>query len=536
MKKEIGKDMEMETPEAVQAEKAEKAEKAVKAAKAPKADKAPKPAKEKAPRRIVDRRNRTLKTISVFSVLILVAILLIVNIGFDAFLAESTKWDWSSGSIYSLGDVSKEILKDMDAEIRIVGLLDREVAKQSLGDILLLLDEYAAFSAGKVTLEYIDPDRTPGIIAELDPENLLKLQGGQFVVRNDALDKTKVVTQNELYKYESDTSNPFSQPYPVGISAEQAFTGAVKYVTATRTPVVYFSTGQQEESYEENFTVLADLMKYNNLDVKSLDLVTAAEVPDDATLVVMLSPQLDVSPAAAKRLSDYLKGGGRLLVVAGYSNTRFPELNRVLLDYNIEIGGSRVREGNVNSQLGGDAYYYAATVPVSAVSTQAYRAIVRNTRSIIDLKNTKEWIQASTILTTTEEGVAETDGDPEKSSEPGTQVIGMAVENSGFVDGSTVTEPARVLALGSVDLVSDMMLLGLGDISQYNQYFVYTSLNWLAEIGEDSLFIPYKPFPSYYVTQGDATSYWAAAVFVFLLVPAGLLVTAMVVYRRRKNK
>jgi len=54
-----------------------------------------------------DRRNQTLKLYSVSTTVIFLAILLVFNIVFDQLLGEKLKWDWSSGQMYSLGDVSE---------------------------------------------------------------------------------------------------------------------------------------------------------------------------------------------------------------------------------------------------------------------------------------------------------------------------------------------------------------------------------------------------------------------------------------------
>jgi hypothetical protein len=60
--------------------------------------------------RRVDKRNRSLKTLSITSTILFMVLLLVFNIVFDSLLGDKLKWDWTPGGQYSIGDVTKEIL------------------------------------------------------------------------------------------------------------------------------------------------------------------------------------------------------------------------------------------------------------------------------------------------------------------------------------------------------------------------------------------------------------------------------------------
>ncbi len=157
--------------------------------------------------------------------------------------------------------------------MEIIGLFDAN-ADQKYLRIQPMLDEYAANSSGNLTVRYIDPDRTPGVLKEIDPQDLLKPEAGEFVVYSPETGKGKNVTYYDIFDIGYDESY---NSYLKGIKAEQSFTGAIKYVTAEVTPVVYFTTGHDEIKYSEAYSSLVMILANNNYDVKELDLFSLEE-------------------------------------------------------------------------------------------------------------------------------------------------------------------------------------------------------------------------------------------------------------------
>src|SRR5690554_2040912 len=124
-------------------------------------------------KRTVDKRNRSLKQISITSTILFIAVILAFNIIFDQLLGDKLKWDWTTGDQYSIGDVSKQILSEMDKEVEIVGLFNENTTQQ-YQRIMPMLEMYANQSAGKIKVRYVDPDRFPNIMKDVDPTGNLK--------------------------------------------------------------------------------------------------------------------------------------------------------------------------------------------------------------------------------------------------------------------------------------------------------------------------------------------------------------------------
>lgn len=483
--------------------------------------------------RQVDKRNKNLKTISITSTILFIVLLLVFNIVFDSLLGQTLKWDWTTGGQYSIGEVSIEILKGMERPVEIVGLFD-ENADTRYQQVRLMLEDYVSHSNGQVSVRYVDPDRTPAILLEIDPEGFLKPEAGNFVVYCRDTEKGKNITYYDIFDV------GYDQSYNTvlnGITAEQSFTGAIKYVTSETTPVIYFTTGHDELNYAENYSSLVMILENNNYDVRQLDLFGLEAMPEDASVVVMAAPQKDVTTAERRLLSNYLQRGGSLLLIADYSNTSFTEMNQLLIDYNMEISDTRLREGNTDYRMQDDPYIIRAIAPAGKVTETAIDGwtLVDNVRGMNILTNVKDWIEVEPVLTTSADGYAEANGDPEQSSAAGTQNIALLSENKGYVDGSNVTESAKVMLVGSSSIFSDSIIQAFGN-QLYNAGLFYYSVRYLANMSEsESLYIQSKQPVSYMVSKGSSSINVFTAVVVMLLLPAALLIAALVVYRKRRH-
>ncbi|MDD4327530.1 MAG: Gldg family protein [Eubacteriales bacterium] len=483
---------------------------------------------------VVDRRNRSLKLISVSSALLFIAIVMVFNFVFDSLLGSRLKWDWSQTDMYSIGGITEKLLGDLDKEVRIIGLFDEGTGQMpEAAKIEILLEKYEQKSSGLVSVEYINPVKTPSIITAIDPDGVLKPRQNDFAIWCEDTGKVKILGVYDLLKIGYDQS--YNQTIE-GVTAEEAISGAILYVSSEETPVVYMTKGQGEEDYTQTFTAMMTLIRNNNFEVKDLDMLTTSEIPEDARLLIMLNPVSDINAAGRKALENYLKKGRSLLVMTEFNNYTFPVLNSLLADYNIEISNDRIREGDKDRRFSDNGYIFLADAATGMISEQSYdkMTLIMNARNLNLLRNTKEWIKVENFIVTGDQASLEPEGDIEASKQPGVATVAIASENSGFMDGANVTEAAKVLVIGSSGFMSDSILNYYGT-QVYNMYAFYGSLNWLVDSNIQDLVITPKELPSYLLKSGNNTGYWAAAVFAVIIIPIGLFVTALVVFRKRKN-
>ena len=99
------------------------------------------------------------------------------------------KWDLTSNKMYSIGDTTKEILEGLEKDVIIYGLFDEE--KLSAGDIykdvVYLLEQYDRYP--RITVKYVDIERNPGFVNEIDPDKLLELAVGSLSYSREIKEK-----------------------------------------------------------------------------------------------------------------------------------------------------------------------------------------------------------------------------------------------------------------------------------------------------------------------------------------------------------
>jgi len=107
---------------------------------------------------------------------------------------------------------------------------------------------------------------------------------------------------------------------------EENLTNAIIKVQMRGERVIYFVSGHGEptldDSSDQGITALRDALRAKGFEPKSLNLLATERVPADALCVVLIAPKKDPLPVELSVLSDYFKGGGRLLVSLEYDSPK----------------------------------------------------------------------------------------------------------------------------------------------------------------------------------------------------------------------
>ena len=244
------------------------------------------------------------------------------------------KLDLTSNKLYTLGDVSKKVVDGLQKDIEITGLFDDGTltAGSQYKKVADLLTQYS--KSKHIKLSYVDPDKNPTVIKDLDPDGVNDLAKGDFVVKCG--DKMRKLSSGNLFETEFDQSTFTTNV--TGSTVEQAFTGAIKFVTSDKTPVVYFTEGHGEKAVSTGYTKVKDSLEKNNFEVKTLNLLSTATIPSDAEMLVIVSPSKDLTVDEAKKLNEYIKNGGKAVFMMDplQGATDLSQFNSVLQNYNVE--------------------------------------------------------------------------------------------------------------------------------------------------------------------------------------------------------
>ncbi|MDD4495848.1 MAG: GldG family protein, partial [Eubacteriales bacterium] len=435
------------------------------------------------------------------------------------------KLDLTPTKLYTIGDDTDQILGNLKKEVTIYGMFDngRAGADEAFPDAANLLDQYDDYSHVKV--EYIDLDRTPGFIVNIDPDNSLQIGKNEFVI--ECGKKLRKLDAYDLFQIEGDE---YYGLQATGSNAEQAFTGAILYVTSDDTPVIYFSTGHGEPELDTYYSGFKELLERNNYDIKTLNLLTEEEVPEDALAVVLLSPQKDIIPAEKEKLQDYLlKRSGRAMFfvdpIAG--NEQMTELNSLLGEFNVSVNYDTVKENNTDMYYPMSQYYLVPMLQnneiTSALNPNSFLMLVPGARSLQELKNNKEYISVTSLLKTSSSADSISTEAEEKNSS-GTYDLAFAAEYEAYQVSS------KILLVGNSVFIADEVL---GSFGNSGLEFVRTAVSWMDDERED-IFIAPKMYPVNNINM-NATTVNLFTVILVLLLPLIIMGTGVYVFLRRRH-
>lgn len=438
------------------------------------------------------------------------------------------KWDLTENKLYSIGDTTKDILQGLKKDVSIIGLFDEDKAKNDseLNEVMELLANYSKYPHIKV--EYVDPDKKPDFIRNLDPDNVKNVSGSDFVIISG--EKIKVLQMEELFDTQFDQQT-FSQ-YKVGTNAEQRFTGAVKYVTSDRTPTIYFTEGHEEKNIDSEFNMVREVLQNNNYEVKTKNLLTEAKVPDDAEMLLIASPKKDLSSDEKDRINEYLENGGKAVMLFDYLNINgtFAQFDEVLANYNLSLNYDRVREDKGNNRhLPPDKVYDILPElqynEINASLGEGFTMLMSGTRSLNILKNQKEDITVTPLLKSSSKSTGEQVDKSKGKDVTGELDVAVAAERKLGQNSS------KILVVGNSFFLTDstMQQFGLNGF-----YFLANTMNWMLERKDDVVIAP-KSYAPPRMDKLDALSANITALFVVVVLPLMIFGTGIIIWRRRRH-
>jgi len=467
-------------------------------------------------------RNLKYGTNSVILIAVVIAIAVVVNLLVGM---ADIKVDLTPNKLYSLSDTTKDILKNLDKDVTIYGLFDD--GKISAGDdykeVVELLNQYSKYP--RVKVEYVDPDKNPGLIKDLDPSGTKNISKNDFVVKSG--DKLKKLGYYDLFNVQFNQRT--FMPNKTASLAEMELTGAIKYVTSDKTPIIYFTQGHGEGKLDSEYSNLKAHLERNNYEVKSINLATQSAVPEDAEMLMIVSPKSDLSADERSKINEYIKNGGKAMFMFDFleSDPSFDEFEKLLSDYNVSINYDKIREEDENRHLPDNPYAVVLDVKASNIVPQDFNVLLANSRSINILKNQKSYVTVTSLIKTSDKAIGEQVDKSRGEDLKGPLDVAVAVEYKGG------PKTAKLIVMGNGYFISDEAAQAYGIFYERGASFYLYSLNWLLEKKDDVVIQP----KTYDVRTIDISSAEAGimSLVVVVLIPLVILGTGTFVYLRRRH-
>jgi len=196
----------------------------------------------------------------------------------------SSQMDLSETQVNSISSVSQNVIKGLKSDLMVTVFANREQSQT----IVSILDLYRQHKKN-IQIDVQDPDLRPDLVKK---EGIEK---SNTVVMEYEKRKQYVTEHNELN-----------------------YTNAFKKLGREKDPIVYYTVGHLEldfdnEKPEGGLTIAQDIEKTLAI-IRPLDLLSKAEVPLDADMLLIWGPQRAFFPQELRAVQQFLERGGRLMV------------------------------------------------------------------------------------------------------------------------------------------------------------------------------------------------------------------------------
>lgn len=474
-------------------------------------------------------------TYSVGLVVIVIAIAIVVNLVAGQLPENIRKLDISDNRLYEISEVSEEMLKDLDKEVKLTVIAQQDSVDER---IKTFVKKYAALSK-KIEVEWIDSVLHPSVLQEYDTE------GDVIVVSCADTDKTTSVYFTDIIQYDQYSYYTTGQMSETAFDGEGQLTSAVNYVTSEETKKIYRTSGHGEGTFSSS---VSELFSKNNMETSEINLSMNAEISEDCDLLFLYGPTSDITEDERNLIESYMKNGGKVYLILGETSAGTPNLDALMGEYGLQkVDGyiadmQRCYQGN-----------YYAIFPELSLSGELGSGIsnemvlllnsmgMTRTEEESDTVNVSPFMQTSSDgYAVTEDGetkgqyivgayatktfAAETDEDEEAS---GTDADAADSETSD--DESAETTEARLTVLASDSMISADITDQLTNLDNLTLFINSVTENF---DDVDNLAIEAKSLETERNTPLHAGGISLVIIFV---IPAAIIVIGFVVWMRRRK-
>lgn len=308
----------------------------------------------KAPRQKMSkaRFNHTIGALVITAVVLVATILLNVVVSLMSDKLPGMSIDLTSTGAFQLSETSIKLAQNVKKDLKITFLDDKQSYRSKASSntyyaqVMAIAEEYGKYN-NKISAEYISIVDNPNFENKYPQETL---SADNIIV--SCGDKYRILDQYDIFNVKSYYS---TYSYIASSKAEEAFDGAILSVTSTESTKLAIV----EDNSTEDFTYFKNILEQNNYELVSVKL-EQEDIPKDAKMLIVFTPEKDFSKTAAKKIRTYLENnkeyGKNMLYIPSSKTYKTPNLDEVLSDWGITVGDGLAYELESSSVYGRNMY------------------------------------------------------------------------------------------------------------------------------------------------------------------------------------
>lgn len=454
---------------------------------------------------------------SALAIVVLVAVILL-NLVIGAIPTKYTEFDISSGQMFTLSDTTLNLLNSLDKDVTAY-YLGQSGNEDS--NITRILDRYAGESS-HFTWQQRDPAVYPTFAQQYAADDASV--DSVILVCGD---KSTVVDYSDMYS--ADYSDYYTTgSYTYEFAAENALTSGIAQVTRDKAYQLYQMTGHGETALGSDFT---EALSNSGVSVTELNFVTAGTVPEDASVVLINTPQTDYSTTDADALRSFLEGGGSVIVATDLTYET-PNLDALLAEYGLSRQAGLLVENDQNYY----AYRYPQTYLLPEIKSNEITSGITNGMYVFTpvaqallTDDSQEDLTYTTLLSTSSDSYAMVDYATAETAQKGDNDPEGPLNVAVASQNETTNGKVVWVGCGNVFL-SDMN----NAVSGGNAQLLGSIVNWMN--GEENAVVIDAKSMSAESLSVPATTATALGLGLVIVLPLAILIAgvAVSIVRRRR--
>jgi len=447
------------------------------------------------------------------------------------------RFDLTDTGSHTLAPESKAYIRELEELVSIFVMLPRDFSDPNIEtlyfDMQKLLREYEALGKGIIEVEFVDIYRQRQRAKELVNKYNFPRENTIYVCLGERI---REVPLTELYAEDDGQRRSFR--------GEQAITSALIDVANNETDKVYFLVGHGEMRLDDvdplrGLSQLEIFLRERNYHLATLDLAVDPQVPEDADLLVIPSPQASLLPEEVEKLRRYMtERNGRMIVLIDPG--RRHGMEDLFYDWGVLVDDMAVKDtgADFRSQSGDLIIRRFAEHPITDLLVDyQITALFGQPRPVrTDPASVgNERIQVQQIVGTSEQSWAERDyrtQDPMVFDAgrdlPGPVSIATISTRSAGSELGISIPGGRLAVFGNSDFISNNLLRAFG-----NRTLFFNTLNWA--LSKNSLLnIATRPLESYQIVMSEKDLNRILIYFSLLPITIALFGSFIFIIRRRQ--
>jgi len=431
------------------------------------------------------------------------------------------KLDLSKNKIFSLSKQTYQIITDLKQDITIYALYESGKENQNIVEIL---KKYSDRNK-KIELKFVDPSKNPGFTKRyaIDGESL---GVGSLIIESGK--RVKVIPSSDLFNF--DYSNTY-QPNITSLAVEQRVTGAIAFVKSGKAPKVYTLEGHGEQSLSPE---ISKQLETENYELKSVNLYTAP-LPKDINILLVNSPQRDLTLAEVDKIRNFLANKGRAIFLIDLVKNQLPNLQILLQSYGIALQQIAIVEGDNSRYIQNNPLWIQPEMGshqiVDSLISEKMPVIIPVAQGIKILDVKKRSLEIEPLLTTSDTAWGKTNLNSTSLNKTGSDINGPFNIGVAITDRSDVNQIdySRIVVFGNPMFISSDIINSIPG----NANLLMNSFNWLQD-QKVSLSIKPKSLLSMRLNINGFQTL-LLSIFVVIIIPLSILGLGLMVWLKRRH-